>query len=358
MSLHRFGSKLITVFLTLIISTFSFSQTTGGFPPLRSDSNHRQPNGIALTQIDAKPDFSWNSSQNHKSLEKVRFENGDVAVVVSNQPLPEYQRVKESCALQRLEIGKEGSRLVTDACDSHVNIIAAFPSATNAKIAIVETKCGGTACDSFDDVYIVLIASDRLRMAKVGTSFYEPKGTTYQFWFNGKKIKRSVVQNFFDGEKNNLGDLVPSTRNFVNPGAYVDTRFKKEFEQFIGVHPLTFMGNSSARSRIVKFVKPEEFRQYRNALSVASDSFVSNGRFIVMNGCMAHNCDVEFASVVIDGFNGETRIMRFDKKNSFFAYASTNKLDPNVDRTWLEDVDTHDWMQVHIKTGRLVAQKK
>jgi len=314
---------------------------------------------IALTQTGAKPDFSWNSAGKYETIEKVRFENGEMAVIVSDKKLPPYQRLKEECAYKRLEIGKEGNWFSTNACDSRVHIRAAFPSASNAKIAIVETNCGGTICNSFNDTYIVFFGNDGLRITKVGTSFYGPKGkiTTYDFWFDGKKIKRSVIRNFFDGRENDLGDLIASTRNFVIQGDYIDSRFKKEFEQFISEHPDNFMGNSSARSEILKFVKPEEFREYRNAMSGPGSSSVTNGRFIVMNACMAHNCDDIFASVIIDGFTGHTQLIRFEKSKSIFATVSTKELDPNVDYSWLEDVDTQDWAKISIKVGKLVASK-
>ena len=314
---------------------------------------------LALSQTNSKPDFLWDSSGKYESFEKVRFENGAVAIVVSDQKPPPYQRVKEECSFKRLEIGKEGNRFVTNACDGQVNIRAAFPSVTNAKIAIVETNCGGTMCNSFNDVFIVFFINDRLQITKIGTSFYGPKGktTTYSFWFDGKKIKRSLIQNFYDGKENNLGDLIPSTRIFVPQGAYLDSRFKKDFEQFIGEHPDSFMGNSSARTEILKFIKPEEFREYRNAMSGPGSSTVANGRFIVMNACMAHNCDAIFASAVIDGFTGHTQLIRVEKSSSVFRTASTKELDPEVDYQWIEDVDTQNWAQLSIKAGKLVALK-
>ena len=87
-------------------------------------------------------------------------------------------------------------------------------------------------CNKFNNVYIVFFTNDGLQITKIGTSFYGPKGktTTYEFWFDGKKIQRSVIRNFLDEKENDLGDLLPSTRNFVTLGAYIDSRFKKEFE--------------------------------------------------------------------------------------------------------------------------------
>jgi hypothetical protein len=82
-----------------------------------------------------------------------------------------------------------------------------------------------------------------------------------------------------------------------------------------------------------------------------------NGRFIVMNACMAHNCNDIFGSAVIDGFTGHTQLIRFEKSTSFFRTASTKELDPEVDYKWIEDVDTQNWAQISIKAGKLVASK-
>lgn len=315
---------------------------------------------IGLSQEGSKADFSWNQKSKYETIEKVRFETGETAVIVSNQELPPYQRLREICAYKRLEIGKEGNRLGTNACDSRVSIRAAFPSASNAKIAIVETNCGGTMCNSYNDIYILFLERDGLQITKVGTSFYSPKDkpTIYDFWFDGKKIKRSVIHNFFDGQKNELGDLIESTRNYIIKGWYIDSRFKKEYVKFIGEHPDTFMGDSFGRADILKVLKPEEFREYRNAMSGPGSSSVTNGRFVVMNACMAHNCNDIFASVVIDGFTGDTQLIRFEKTKSIFVSVSTKPLDPKIDDEWLEDVDTQDWVRISINKGKLDATKK
>ena len=315
--------------------------------------------GSAFSQSIDKPEFTWNSSQYGKTYGKVRFENGETVIVVKDQKLPVNSNLKDSCEIQRIEIERKGRREATDMCDSLVFIRAVYPSVENAKVAIVETNCGGTMCSDFSDVYVLFQSAKGVRFARLGTSFSGPKNkpTIYDFWFNKGTIKRSVVRNFFDGHENELGDLLISTRNYDEKGEYLDSRFNKAFKKFIGGHPQDFFGDQEARTGIVKLIKSDEFVEYRNAMSGPGWSKVSHGRFIVLNACMAHACDLIFGSVIIDGFTGDTHLIRFDSVKKIFANVSTKVLDELVDSEWLESVDTQKLATLSIKSGRLIVQK-
>jgi hypothetical protein len=319
---------------------------------------------VAYTQLQNPTEdsahFAWNEEQEYQLLEKVRFANGDFIQVAEGE-LQNY-KLREECENKRLEVKRESTNsllYVSGACDGIVHIRAAYPNPKNAKLAVVTTNCGGTACNTWNEHFIVFIGDSGIQVVKVGSSFYGPKNkrTQYEFNFSGQRLVGSMVRNFYDGTENDLGDLVSSTRTFIQQGAYVDLRFDKRFWEFVGEHPDTVLGDAQARAELIQKMKPERFRAFRTAMSGPGSSSVYNGRFLVMNACMKSNCPHEFGSVVLDGFTGALHVMRFNPDDNYFDYASTRKLNEDVDASWLEEIDTQQRYHLSIKSGRLQAIK-
>ncbi len=322
-------------------------------------SAHAQPNGGPNSE------FMWDESQPYTVLDKVRFSNGQFIQVAEGKVTGQsyIQPVREECEYKRLEVrnGNSGSlQYISGACDGIVHIRAAYPDEKNAKLAIVTTNCGGTMCSTWNDHYIVFLADSGIRVTRVGTSFYGPKNkiTKYGFSFDGQRLSRSSVINFYDGTENDLGDLLPSTRIFVKQDGYVDVRFDKKFLRFVGEHPDTVLGDEQVRASVVQKIKPERFRAFRTAMSGPGSSHVHNGRFLVMNGCMKSNCPWEFGTVVLDGFTGALNVVRFAPDENVFDHASSVPLKNDVDGVWLGEVDTQQKFRLSIEGGRLRATRK
>lgn len=319
---------------------------------------------VAHAQVQKTPpnsvEFTWSEDQDYKIVDKVRFANGDL-IQVAEGKLQNY-KLREVCEYKRLEVKRESTNsllYVSGACDGIVHIRAAYPNPKNAKLAIVTTNCGGTACNTWNEHFIVFIGDSGTRVVKVGSSFYGPKNkrTQYEFNFNGQRLVGSMVRNFYDGTENDLGDLVPSTRMFIQQGAFVDLRFEKRFLSFVGEHPDTVLGDAQVRAELVQKMKPDRFRAFRAAMSGPGSSSVFNGRFLVMNACMKSNCPYEFGSVVLDGFTGALHVMRFNPDDNYFDYASTRTLNEQIDGPWLEEIDTQERYRLSLKSGRLHAVK-
>lgn len=307
-----------------------------------------------------KPEFIWDENQPYKIIHKVRFENGDFIQVAEGKVAS--QVVREECDYKRLEVrsGSSGSLLyITGACDSLVHIRAAYPDAKNAKIAIVATNCGGTICSNWSDYFVVFLGDVGVRVVRVGTGFNGPKNkiTKYEFSFNGPQLSKSTVNNFYDGSESRLGDLIPSTRVFIRQGQYIDRKFDKKYFKFIGEHPDEVLGDTEVRANIVGKLKPERFRAFRAAMSGPGSSYVSNGRFLVMNACMKSNCPYEFGAVVVDGFTGALHVMRFNPDENLIDHISSRPFDADLDVTWLGEIDTQQKYRLSIENGRLKASK-
>lgn len=309
-------------------------------------------------QSASKPQFVWKQNSAYQALDKVRFANGEVAIV--KQDLKQSRGNKPDLFGNRLYVGKEGELRPQTDPGRLVAIEAAYPSASNAKLAIASTNCGGTMCGRYSDYFVVFIGEHGLRAAAIGTGFYAPKGksTTYEFWFDGNQISRSIIRNFFDGTENELGDLVPSTRSYVKPGFYLDSRFKHQYAKFVGEHPDSVLADETARAAIVRTIDPASFRAYRSAMSGPGSSTVTNGRFVVMNACMAHFCNSEFGSVVLDGFTGDIQLLRFDLPSKSSSTASTRPLDESTVHEWLATVETQEKFKLSVASGKLQVDWK
>lgn len=308
----------------------------------------------------SKPDFTWTEAGPGLYADKVRFANGDLAQVAQG-PIAGHA-LRGACDLTRLELrgGKSGALLATPlACDDNVSVVAVHPSLERARVAIVTTNCGGTACHAYNDYFVVYLSKGSLRVARVGTGFYGPRGKpmVFSFWFEGDDLVRSTLAPFYGGERNALGDLLPSARQWVAPGEYVDTRFRKSLLPFLGEHPEALLADTEARAPIVNRVKPEQFRAFRAAMSGPGDATLVNGRYLVMNACMKSNCPYAFGAVVADGLTGDLHVMTFNPEEKRHVHVGTRPLNPATDYAWLEAVDTQDVLRLSIEAGKLKVQR-
>jgi len=315
---------------------------------------------FAQSWPNAKPDFIWTEAGAGLFADKVRFANGDSAQVAKG-PL-EGQTLRGACDLSRLELrrGRTSELMsVTSACDDNVSVVAAYPSTEQARVAIVTTNCGGTACHAYNDYFIVYLAKGSLRVTRVGTGFYGPqnKPMAFSFWFQGDDLVRSTLAPFYGGERNKLDDLVASTRQWVPTGEYIDTRFRKSYLPFLGQHPEAVLSDTQVRAPIVRRVKPEQFRSFRAAMSGPGESTLVNGRYLVMNACMKSNCPYAFGSVVVDGFTGDLQVMTFNPQEKQYEHVGTRALNPQTDYPWLEVVDTQDVLRLSIDAGALKVER-
>ncbi|MFY8105103.1 MAG: hypothetical protein ACOVK6_13465 [Ramlibacter sp.] len=307
-----------------------------------------------------RPDYTWSDNTQDRYLDTVRFANGDLAQVAQGE-LAGYA-LKGMCDISRLELrrGRTGELIgVTSACDSHVYVVAAYPSATQAKVAIAVTNCGGTACHNYNDYHVLYLAQGAVRAVRVGTGFYGPRGKpmVFSFSFKGDDLARSTLSPFYSGERNALGDLLPSTRQWDSAsGEYLDARFRPAWRAFLGEHPEALLADKTARAPIVKKVKPEQFRAFRAAMSGPGASTLVEGRYLVMNACMKSNCPYEFGAVVVDGFTGDLQVMTFSPEDRRHVHVGTRPLNPRTDTLWLDAVDTQDVLRLSIQAGALKVE--
>ncbi|WP_137917109.1 hypothetical protein [Hydrogenophaga sp. 2FB] len=314
---------------------------------------------VTLTPVHAqalpKADFSWSPNVGeYQSIDAVTFANG--AEIRS-----ERDSTSQRCDFSRLVSRSPTSTSFNDTsiCDSIVHINAAWPSAKNAKVAIVSANCGGSICHTYSDYYVVLIDQKNLRISQVGTAFIGPRGkpTTFGFTFQGSEIKQSVISNLYGGDVNDLGDLTATKRTYFKGKGYVHDKFNSRFLSFVGEHPESFMEDEVQRKGLVASTGPNNFRAIRAALSGPGSSGLVDGRFVLMEACQKSNCDSVWGAVVLDGFTGDAfAVVLQDRTTEVFHYG-TRPLDSGVDRRWIDMLEAGDGRYLSLKDGRLLLNR-
>lgn len=309
---------------------------------------------------EALPDFSWQATGAGQYHSKVRFANGDIAQTAEGE-LP-GRTLGPNCALGRVEIrkGKTGELLdVAPACHEAISLRGAYPSARQARVAIVAANCGAGGCASSEVYAVLYLDQGTVRVAPVGWGVAEHRRTptTFSFWFKGDRLSASVISHFYTGATNAWGDLEPATRFLHASGHYVDTRFRKDWLKFVGEHPEAVLGDTEVREPLTRKMKPEQFRAIRSALGGPGSSRMVNGRYLVMDGCKRSVCPLQFGSVVMDGISGDLQVMVFIPGEKRWIHVGTRLLVPIDDHIWLHEVQTQDVISLSVgKRGTLVVK--
>lgn len=293
----------------------------------------------AMNSQASKPDFIWSmNGSDFVANDKVTFANGAEIKTFRMDGSPQF-----GCEFAGIASRSANSKTYSGAgpCDGFAFINAAWPSVSNAKVAIVSTNCGGTICHGYNDYYVILPAGQGVRVLQIGTGHYGPKKkpTTISFTFSGNELKSSVITNFYSGAENDLGDLIPSRRTFLKGKGYFQDAFKPEFIDLVGEHPERFLEDDTLRAGLVAKMGPSNFRILRSVLSGPGSSQVLNGRFIVMEGCQKSNCGFVWGAVVVDGLTGDAAAVIMEDSSTKVAQYSTRPLKADVDSVWVEKLD-------------------
>lgn len=309
----------------------------------------------ALAQTLKESDFSWIPNVGeYKMIEKVTFANGAEIRSLRDSPSPH-------CDLPRLVYRAASWTSFNDTkiCDGLVHINAAWPSAKNAKVAIVSANCGGTICHSYSDYFVVAIDQKSVKILPVGTSHTGPKGkpTIFSFWFQGNDITHSYIGSFYDGSINELGDLLASSRTLLKGKGYAHSKFNTRFLEYVGSHPESFLEDEVNRKGLVASTGPNNFRAIRAALSGPGNSELLYGRFVVMEACQKSNCDAVWGAVVLDGFTGDSFAVVLQERTMEVFHYGTRPLDAAADGGWIDKLEAGEDRYLTLKDGRLTLNR-
>jgi hypothetical protein len=285
--------------------------------------NSRFAFAVVVTAIAAQANaatFVWDAKKvdYDKRIPKVTLSNDVLIEEVKGQTLFEQSvTAKPVESKQKLELVK----------NDLVRIEAAFPTARKAAVVLISDDCSGSACGS-PTLTVMVPRAGSVKHYRVDN----PSKVTLVV--EGDRVIGGAAEGIPVGF-DKYGSQVTTTRNFEPGLGFVATGFKKEFAKLVGEHPDQFFEDKALREPFAKVVGFERFRDLRAAIGVASATYLVQGRYIVLQGCMPHNCGGNYSFVMIDAVTSKYFWARFKDGATSYAGASDK-----VDKAALESVFT------------------
>ncbi|MFA9216483.1 MAG: hypothetical protein ACEQSK_05180 [Sphingomonadaceae bacterium] len=197
-------------------------------------------------------------------------------------------------------------------------IEAAYPNAQNAAAVLLSDNCSGTICD-WKSLTLVLPAGAAVKSYPVDS----PARITLTI--SGDQVTAGRADGIPAGE-DKYGSRLTTSRQFLPGAGFVAAGFRPEYAALVGEHPERFFDNPTLREPLAKAAGLDNFRDLRRATAVASPSYLVQGRYLVLQGCVAHDCGGNYGFVMIDGVTADVFWARYSEGSNRYAGA-TRKLD-------------------------------
>jgi hypothetical protein len=230
-------------------------------------------------------------------------------------------------------------------------IEAAYPSAQNAAAVLVSDSCSGSICD-WKNLTMVIPQDGAIKTYRIGS----PAKITLTL--AGGQVVGGQADGIPAGE-DKYGSRVTTTRLFIPGAGFVAAGFKTQYAKLIGQHPERFFDDAALREPLAKAAGMETFRDLRQATSVASPVYLVQGRYIVIQGCVPHDCGGNYGFLMIDAVNADYYWARFNEGANRYAGA-TRKIDRMAMQLVLADeefVHNEDARLVVSPAGKIVYQR-
>jgi hypothetical protein len=196
-----------------------------------------------------------------------------------------------------------------------VEISASYPSADKASVVILKDACSGSIC-RWTNVTVLVPHGKFVKTYTID----DPSKVTLTIkngqLMNGRAEGVLTGVDEYGGERQVALSFVPSA-GFVLPN------FKREYAKLIGEHPDKFFADEVLRKPLVQAVGLEVFRDLRRAIRVASPSAIVNNRYIVMQGCVPHDCGGNYGFLMIDGLTADLFWARYNDSKNLYSGATT-----------------------------------
>lgn len=281
----------------------------------------------------------------NKSYKKLVFSNNDILQIV--------KRDKNSFQGEKIKYTKKSKRdaEIESVEMDFLTFIYAYPSVSNAQVAILLSTCGGSGC--YPVIHIVYVEDNQLIMHELGVVHYNHN---LNFDINVINNKVAFVANNVNTFKQNgYGDAVLTKMTLLNKIGFVDSDFNKKFMKILDVHPDTYFSNSELREKLAKKIGTYNFRMLRESMVVASNTYITNGHFIMMRGCMPHNCDTNQGIVLLDTKNENYYAILIDENKKQIDSNSTSTMSNEVIQL-LEKTMIKNQFKVEYKNNKFIFQ--
>jgi hypothetical protein len=176
-------------------------------------------------------------------------------------------------------------------------IAAAYPSLSKAKVAIVGQSCTQTECRPQDTKFVVaegdFIKTYSIEDAKkVDIRFQDGEG----LWAKAEGITMG---------NDSYGAAIREPLTFKPGLGFISDSLTPRFQEMVGKHPEQFLNDPSIRDVLLNKMGNDGFLQFRERMKVASGAKLVRGKFLLLQGCEAHKCVDNLATLLIDGATGD-----------------------------------------------------
>jgi hypothetical protein len=238
--------------------------------------------------------------------------------------------------------------------DGHVNITAAYPNNLNAAVAIIETNCGGSMC-SWNGVYAAYIYNNKLHVDFISNNHEKDFRVNIDITIqnNPKIIAVNAPENTF----NKYGDMLKGTRELINGKGAIKSTFQRDWLVFVGKHPEEFFKDASKRETLAKSIGYDNFRTLRSYMTGPGSTTISDGKYLVMNGCMAHFCPNYYATLLIDTSSSKIWVLWVDSDKRLVKSGTNNKWEKEVARSIISLMEYNESLRIVYKDGVFTAMK-
>ena len=109
----------------------------------------------------------------------------------------------------------------------------------------------------------------------------------------------------------------------LNKVGFIDTSFNNKFIKFLNTHPETFFSDINFREKLAKKIGLTKFKELRESMMVASNTYIVNGHYITMSGCMPHSCGSNEGIILLDTATENYYAVLIDNYNNKIETFST-----------------------------------
>jgi hypothetical protein len=198
-------------------------------------------------------------------------------------------------------------------------IEAAYPSPKKAVAVLVSDSCAGSACGDSTTITLVLPSAGGVKKYPIDN----PSKITLTF--EGDRVIGGLAEGVSAGV-DKYGSEVMTASPFIPGAGFVAMGFRREYAKLIGEHPIALFDDKVLREPFAKATGLETFRDLRTAISVASETYLVQGRYIVLQGCMPHDCGGNYSFVMIDAVTSGYFWARFNEGRTRYS-GSSQKID-------------------------------
>jgi curved DNA-binding protein CbpA len=283
-----FSKKYIGITLILIVASAIFLYI---YPPEESE--------LEASIGDSLEKVTWSSKNRNTQVNKitrVTFSNG---AIISYVPQP-----NDFSTGRKITTRDERGNVVELVSDDHVWIDTAYKDETNAAFAIVSNACAGNICGD-RETYLVTTNNLGLKKYYIGLDEIEIDVSLKGADIISANAKVSYGEDSFGGRKKIELQFYPNI-------GFIATNAKGYYKTLINKYPFNYFDHNEAREGLVRMVGLEKFRDLRNYLAVSNGIFITEYKYLVLSGCMAHNCQQAHGAIIIDATNDDLWWVKVD----------------------------------------------